>query len=112
MKATPYQALDQFLYQPRRGHPRTVDRLLIVNYVRRWIEFDCSSFANKCNFAAFARCANCCSPRRGITGTVEGTLGHVAICQASYLGDIIGSRPTDDDAEVEGAVQLYEAEDD
>src|SRR6266496_48282 len=101
MKVPPYQALDQFLHQPCCGHPRPVDDLLIVDHGRRWTEFDCSSFADKYNFAPFARCTNCCGPRRGITGTVERTLGPVVICQASYLRDIVVTRPKNDVAEVE-----------
>ena len=43
MELPPNQPLHQFLHEPRRGHPGAVDRLLVVDDVRRGLEADAAA---------------------------------------------------------------------
>src|SRR3984893_16004909 len=71
MEIPPNEALDQFLHQPGRGHPGSIDGLLIVNDVGGWIELYGSPFAHESNFSPFASGSNRCNTRCWVGRTVE-----------------------------------------
>src|SRR3954452_8555532 len=70
METPPAQPLDQFFHQPGGGDPGAVDRLLVMNNVRRRVEFDAATLAEEYDASPLARRAD----GGGASGIVRGAI--------------------------------------
>src|ERR1022692_1166036 len=92
VKIPPHQPLHQFFHEPGRRNPRPIHRLLIVNHVRRWIDFDRSAFPEKDDLPPLARSANRRCPRRVVCRAVHCPLHAESTSKFFHLGHIVRAR--------------------
>ena len=93
--APPDQPFDEFLHAPDGGHPRTVDRLLVVDDVLGRAERGRAALAHEADAAPLACGANAGGAGLLVRRAVERALHAGAACQRPDVVHVRGSRPAE-----------------